>query len=207
MEFWLSFNNSQEKLRLPVPPSSFEVKTGLSNQKINVLEVGEINLIGKKTLDAVSITSFFPAQAYSFCQYKTFPVPYDCVNLIEKWKASGKPIRIIITGTNVNKAVAIDSFSYGERDASGDVHFTLDLSEYVFLTVEKSGGSSTAKNTSNPNRPTNKTTPKTVTVKAGDTLLGIAKKYYNDSSKWVDIKKNNGIKNEKALAVGTVLKL
>lgn len=207
MEFWLSFNNGQEKLRLPVPPSSFEVKTGLSNQKLTIIEVGEINLIGKKNVNAISISSFFPKQTYSFCQYTTFPAPYNCVDLIEKWKASGKPIRLIITGTSVNMACVIDSFSYGERDASGDVYFSLELSEYVFLTAKKSNATTTSKNTTNHKKQSSKEIPKTVTVKTGDTLIGIAIKYYNDSSKWLNIKKNNGIKDEKKLVVGMVLKL
>ena len=40
MEFWLSFNNRQEVLRLPVPPPSFEISKGTNITVINITELG-----------------------------------------------------------------------------------------------------------------------------------------------------------------------
>lgn len=54
----------------------------------------------------MTIESFFPKQQYSFCVYKEFLQPYDCINILLKWKDSGRPIRVIVTETPINYAMA-----------------------------------------------------------------------------------------------------
>lgn len=206
MEYWLSFNNGAEKLRLPVPPSSFEVKVGTNITVLNSNTIGELALIGKDKLRGLSVSAFFPAQDYPFCQYRGFPPPYECVNKIIQWSRTGKPIRLIITQTNVNIAFAIEDFTYGERDGTGDVYFTLSLKEYRFIGVQTvtevavQGGSTKT-------RPIDKTAPKTYVVRSGDTLWSIAKREYGDGSKASQLAQKNGIKNPNNIPIGKKLVL
>lgn len=132
MDFYLSYNNNEEQLRLPVTPSDFELSQRNNNTVININALGEINLIGKKGLASISLSSFFPAQEYYFCKYTGFPKPYECVKMIQKWRDSGRPIRLIITGTSINYAMTIENFIFSEQDGTRDVYFTLELREYVF---------------------------------------------------------------------------
>jgi LysM repeat protein len=201
MEFWLIQDN--EKLQLPVPPSDYQVDKGMNNTSLIVENIGEINFLGKPKLTTISISSFFPAQNYSFCQYSGFLMPYQCVELVEKWKDSGKPIRIIITETKVNMLCSIEDFKYGEKDGTRDVYFSLDLKEYKILSTEIT----TTVQASNTTRPTAKNTPNTYTVKAGDTLWSIAKTQYGDGSKYNQIAQNNNILNPSLIRVGQVLQL
>ncbi|MEG0086919.1 MAG: hypothetical protein RR817_10640 [Niameybacter sp.] len=62
MDYYLSFNNNEERLRLPVIPSSFEVAIPNQNTTVNITNLGEVNLIGKTGLAAMIIESFFPKQ-------------------------------------------------------------------------------------------------------------------------------------------------
>lgn len=137
MDFYLSYNNNEEQLRLPVTPSSFEVTQRHNNTVVNITSLGELNLIGKKGLSSITLTSFFPSKEYYFCKYQGFQKPYECVAMLQKWKATNKPIRLIITDTPVNLAVSIESLSFSEQDGTGDVYFTLELKEYVFIKREK----------------------------------------------------------------------
>ena len=132
MEFWLM--QDSEKLQLPVPPANYAIKRSLNNSTIVVEGLGEVSFIGKPKLAEIpTIESFFPAQAYSWCQYSAFPTPKECTDLIEKWIASGKPIRYLVTGA-INTECSIEDFEYGERDGSGDVYFSLTLKEYRTIT-------------------------------------------------------------------------
>ncbi|AFM40338.1 hypothetical protein Desaci_1312 [Desulfosporosinus acidiphilus SJ4] len=132
MEFWLM--QDKETLQLPVPPPSYTVKKTLNNTSVIVESIGEISFIGKPKLAEIPpISSFFPKKDYSFCQYHTFPTPKECTDLIEKWMASGKPIRYLVTGTSINTLCSIESFEYGEQDGTGDVYFTLTLKEYKVI--------------------------------------------------------------------------
>lgn len=205
MEFLLSFNNGSEELQLPVPPVSYEIKKGNINKTVNINDVGEINLIGKPRLATITLSTFFPNKEYSFCQYTGFPKPYECVKLIENWRQSGKPIRLIITNTNINLPVAIEGFSYGERDGSGDVYFSLELKEYKFLSISDQTSATTTVNTTTITRPVEKEQPTSYTVKTGDSLWLISKKLFGDGSKWTELANKNDIKDPTKLIAGQKL--
>lgn len=214
MEFWLKQNN--DSLRLPVPPANYGVKTALNNSSFMVEGFGEISFIGKpKLAEIASIESFFPKQEYSFCQYTGFPTPMECVNLIEKWRLSGNPIRYIITDTLVNILCTIESFEFKEQDGTGDIYFTLELKEYRLVNAATQQISDTA-NSLNFNaanqlvtatRTIDKTVPNTYTVQSGDTLYTIAKKLTGDSTNWSLIYAKNPTVDVTNPAVGMVLTL
>ncbi|UWG96396.1 LysM peptidoglycan-binding domain-containing protein [Dehalobacter sp. DCM] len=208
MEFWLMNDNNTEKLQLPVPPSSFQITRGNINTKVNIQDAGEINLIGKEKLASITLSSFFPKEEYYFCQYTGFPSPYDCVHRIESWRKSGKAIRLIITSTDINIAASIESFQYGEKEeGTGDVYFTLELKEYRLITIETVASAASTTVTTKNARSTGREIPSSYTVKSGDTLWAIAKRYYGDGSKYPTLASKNGIKNPNLIYVGQVLKL
>lgn len=187
MEVWLSWQNNKERLRLPVLPY-FEVRVGNMNTRVNINELGNINLIGKSDLKEMTLETFFPAQEYYFCEYTGFPKPYECVEIIEGWRKSGKPIRLIITDTPINLALAIEKFSYGENDGSGDVYFTLGLAEYVFTNVKTT--SKSYGYTQNNIRPA-KEIPSTYVKKKNDNPITVAKKTTGNSANAKEIMDRN----------------
>lgn len=191
MEFWLSFNNFAEKLQLPVPPPEFRITTGNLNETVTIANLGDVNLIGGEALASIEISSFFPAKATSYTS-TSVPDPYKAVEQIEEWRKSKKPIRLIITGTPINLACAIESFNWGERGGSRDVEYTLSLKEYRFIQVKQVGQiKQTSSSPAQPQRPDTKEPTKTYTVKPGDSLSLIAKRLYGDMAKWNDLYANN----------------
>lgn len=189
MEWWLSNQKGNLELRLPVLPSNFEVVVGSKNTRVNINKIGDINLIGRSGLREMSLESFFPAQDYYFVEYADFPEPYKCVELIDSWRLAVKPIRVIVTETPINMLFAIDSFSYREQDGTGDIYYTLELSEYKLIGAQAEAETGGNKSTSRPAKSVSK--GKTYTVKSGDSLLAIAKREAGDSDKWRDIYDKN----------------
>lgn len=185
MEFWLTFNNSAERLQLPVNPGEFRIRTGNLNTTTEIQDLGELNLIGKEKLAEIELSSFFPARWAPYCAYRSIPDPYDAVATIEGWRKSGRPVRLIITGTPVNQVCAIESFEYGERGGSRDVEYSLLLREYRFVQVRKVQDQLPAGQKAP--RPDTRPQPKVYTVKAGDSLYMIAKRVYGNGAKWRDL--------------------
>ena len=202
MDYYLSFNNNEERLRLPVLPSSFEVTIPHQNTTVNITELGEINLIGKTGLASMVIQSFFPNQDYPFCLYSGYPKPYECIKLLLKWKESGRPIRVIVTETPINYAMSIESLSYSEVDGTGDVYFTLELKEYKFIKTPAIGTSSQNTSTTPPTTREVKSPPNSYVVKKGDTLWLIAKKLTGEGSNYKVIANKNNIINPDKIYVG-----
>lgn len=186
MEIWLSMDN--DRLRLPVLPPSFEIEVGNNNTVVNISEIGDINLIGKSGLKSITIASFFPSKNYYFVEYTNFPKPYKAIEKLEKWRKSGKPIRLIITTTDINVLMAIESLSYGERDGTGDVYYSLSLREYKTVKTKKVAQVKIPE----PKRPVPpKPKQRTYVVKRGDNLWNIAKKHYGNGNQWRKIYNKN----------------
>src|SRR6476620_7720755 len=101
IEIWLTFNNGAEKLRLPVPPQEFEIQTGNVNTVVNIHTLGEINLIGERKLKSITLESYFPIADDGVAQYKNFPSPTQCLEMIARWRESKRPIRLFIVGDSI----------------------------------------------------------------------------------------------------------
>jgi LysM repeat protein len=208
MEFWLK-KDEKHKFRLPVNPSDFSMSVTNNNTVVNIHSLGDINLIGKSGLAECSLTSFFPSREYNFSHNSDLKDdPYDYIDTIESWRKDGDPIRLIITSTSVNISVTIESLSYGEQDSTGDVYYTIALKEHRKIktkSTKKKKGSTTSSKRST--KSTNSNKGKKYTVKKGDTLWKLSKKFYGDGSKYNKIYEANKkvIKNPNSLVAKTVL--
>lgn len=205
MEFWIQQDNDQS-LQLPVKPTDFNVTVAHRNTVVNVIQQGDINLMGKSGLREIPLSSFFPSKPYNFSRGYVRD-PMSCVNLIEKWRNSGKPIRVIITGL-LNMEATIESFTWGERDATGDIYYTLNLKEYKKVTTKKATVKiEVVKDTTRETKPASSSSGKTYVVKAGDCLWNIAKRFYGNGALYTKIyNANKGIiKNPNLIYTGQVL--
>lgn len=208
MDIYLNFNNGEDSLRLPVLPPSISFSKTNGNTTVNINEIGDINLIGKTGLGEITIESFFPSQEYSFCTHTGFPTAQECISLIEKWMQSGKPVRLIITETNLNYAMAIETFTCGESDGSGDINFTLVLKEYRFIKTTTSNKTQTKNGTTITKKSTKRETKSVgtkYTVQKGDTLWTISKRFTGNGANWEAIAKANNITDPYKLPIGKVL--
>ena len=204
MEIWLK---QVDELRLPVLPSGFESGVSQQNTIVNVTSYGEVNLIGKRSLKTISLSSFFPAKEYGFVQYKGFPEPYECVQMIESWMDN--PVQLIITGTDISMQTTIESFTHSEQDATGDVYYTIELKEYKKPSLSEDVITSKLKASviilpfiSRVSKPVKTTT---YTVKKNDTLYDIAKKLTGSGQNYHVIAKQNGLSKPYTLKVGQKL--
>lgn len=205
----LSFENRAEVLELPWPLQDHNISSPHNTYSFETINMGEVLAIGKKKLRTMTISSFFPSKPYPFLFSQTFPEPSVCIEMINKWRLSGKPVRVAIMDTDINLAMAIDSFDYGKEDGdgSGDVAFSLSLKEYSYLNVERSKKPS--KKAALKDRPKEDVRVKSTTyiVKRGDTLWDLADKRLGDGSRWKEIAKLNNISDPRKIQIGAKLKM
>ena len=205
MEFWIQKDNDSN-LQLPVKPSDYRITVAHNNTVVNVIQVGDINLIGNTGLREIILSSFFPAKDYNFSNNSGRKEPLSYVEKIESWRTAGEPIRVIITGV-LNMECTIEGFSYGEQDATRDIYYTLSLKEYKKIKTKKA--TTTTTTTSSSTRTTKTASSgKTYTVKKGDNLWKIARQFYGGSgSDWTKIYNANKdkIKDPSLIYVGQVL--
>lgn len=199
----------KDKFRFPVLPAEYQIEESHNNQSTIITAVGEINVIGKRNLRTVTLSSFFPAQKYSFLQYQNIITPSKAVSLFEKMKQNGV-LTLIITGSKkISMECTIENFIYGQNDGTGDINFEIELKEYRKIGKSKTNNIPN-KTTTKITKPSTKRTTKVVKsqtyiVKKGDTLPKIAKKLTGDSSNYRAIANQNNIKNVNKIKVGQKL--
>ena len=197
-EIW--FKSKDKAIRLPVMPSEFERVISANYETNNIIGLGDIATFGGNGLAQLSLSSFFPNHEYSFNAYSNVPKPYDMVSHFKEWKNKGTVVRVILTGTDINQEMYITNYSYGEKDGTGDVYYSMDLLEYrpIIIPVINETNSSNTQNTSRPTENNssnaNTSTQKTHKVKKGDCLWDIAQKYYGKGSLYPKIKEANKTK-------------
>ena len=184
----MNFTIQQEgkgRIALPVKPTDYTVSVSHKNTVTNVIQTGDINLMGKTGLRAVSLSSFFPARDYNFA--KSVGDPLSLVEKIESWRNSGEPCRVVI-GRSLNMECTIESFSWGEQDATGDIYYTLSLKEYKRIKIKKANITvETDPHKQRETKAPETNSGKKYTVKSGDCLWNIAKKFYGNGAQYKKI--------------------
>lgn len=222
-EMWLTYNAEKNKIKFPVLPEKITIKNGGQNMSVNIVGLGEITIRRERKALVYSFSSFFPAQMFPGIQVEKITSPQKLVEKISKWKEKKKPVHFIITGGLVNCYCTIEDFNYEE--AGGDVgtyQYSITLKEYREVEArkikvkkkkkksKKSKKKSKKVSKKTPKRASTKAVPDTYTVKKGDCLWNIAKKFYGDGAKHTKIynanKKTIG-SNPNLIRPGQILKI
>lgn len=167
-----TLSGSGDSISFPVSPASFEIRSPYNNATVNINSLGEMNMIGKRGLKTVTLKSFFPAQYYGFEQSYPSEDPYASVNRMEAMATFGQPCRLAISGTGISMACTIESLSYGEKDGSGDVYFTVELKEYRYFMPSAEDALNEA--TGLKSRVASTVTERTIQVYPGDSAMDVA---------------------------------
>lgn len=193
-------NNGEQRFTFTVNPAELSISRPNRNQVYPLAMGGTVNAWGGRGLREVRIRTFLP------CAQSPFYDGTDAgtvLNLLRAWQDSGDPIRLIISGTDINDAFLIEDVTETLTEGDRDVGLTLTLREYKF----KSALASLVKTDAPPPRADERVLPETYTVKRGDTLWGIACRFYGDGTKWGTLAAKNGVSDPRKLQIGTVLRL
>ncbi len=175
---------------LPVPPERIQTTFGGKNKSYDLISDGEINFLKNSAPTVFEFEFLVPCQKYPFATYENHFI--DAKNFIDHFnaiKVNKKPIKFKIIRNkangeflyDTNLSVALEEYSVSE-DANllFDAKFKVRLKEFREV---KTSLINKSKVSSSPTRSTaTKPTAKTHKVVSGDTLFGIAKKYYGDGN-------------------------
>lgn len=223
------YNFFVDGVQFPVAPAELSTKINGRNETIVLMNEGEVNVIKKTGLTDIEFEVLLPNVKYPFAVYPNgFQPATFYLEKLEKLKVATKPFQFIVNRMmpngnllfDTNMTVSIEEYEILESAENGfDVNVRIQLKQYraygnnkINLKTATKASSTTNKATSKAvvekKRPTTgKETPKTHTVKSGETLWAIAKKYLGDGSKYTDLAKINNISNPNVIKAGQVIKL
>lgn len=203
--FYFGKTTLTDTLTFPVTPEALETSIQNKNETVTLINEGEINLPKKAGLTEISFTARFPRRKQPYvCTSKLYSVDYY-LGILESLKTNKLAFSFHVVRTHrlsggsighfesTSMTVTLEEYTIKEDSDNGD-----DILVDISLKQYKSYSSTRKSITSNGtvvNKPTNTTTttPTTATkttyytVKKGDTLQTISKKFYGKYSLYTKI--------------------
>lgn len=213
--YTFAFSYNEIGYVFPVTPPEVKITIGSKNETVDLINQSEINILKGPSLVEIEFDARYPMREYPYSRGGADRF-FDQWEALKSAKENKKPITFSISrptksmkyhngykpGWNTQLLCAVEEMTLHESYEYGDdVIVTLKLKQYKKYSVVQLKKKDETTSSSTQERPTNDSnnnTTKTQTHKtvAGDTLWGLAQKYYGDGSKFMTIYNANKDKIE-----------
>jgi len=208
-------------MELPIAPQKLTVKIKGNNKTLTLINEGDINFLRAPGLTEITFDAVLPMLGqYSFANGYRRPDSY--LNKLENLMTDKEPFRFLVSRVSpsgrllydTNMKVSLENYTVTEDATKGpDVTVSITLKQYISystktVTVVKPKPEKKPVVQQKKKRETSSAPKvKTYTVKSGDCLWNIAKKYYGNGAQYTKIyNANKGkIKNPNLIYPGQVL--
>lgn len=218
MSYSIYFKIGSKKYKLPVNPEEIKRTRELQVETYQVLGAGQVSVPATCELEKFSFEVEFPSQEYHYVETSgQFKDADHYEKMFRKAQRNMMPIRFIASNDvseDISCKVLVQSVESIEKAGEeGDKYLTITLIEYKPAGKRYVAVQMPTVTVAQPEVPMSQTSPavtenKTYTVVKGDTLSGIAKKFYGAGSQYKKIASANpSIKNPNLIYPGQVLNI
>lgn len=206
-----------EILTLPINPDAIPLPQEMNAERYNVIDYGEVAIIGNRQLKSISIKSIFLDDDAGNILTTTYTnlltgvinnliTKQSTISKLQSWQEAKDLIRVVISD-HFNELMQITRFEPVIAESTTVIHYQIDFLEYRDPINDTSGGSILSILASGlVSRNAIRTLVSTVTAKASDDLYSIATRYTGNSANWTTIAEKNGLSIDSDI-VGKVLRL
>lgn len=215
MPYSVYFRYNGKKYKLPANPEEIKRSRKLNVEKYQVLGEGQVSIPTHCGLEEISFEAEFPSQGYHYVEAGAKADADYYEKMFRKAQRNMQPVRFIASNDisdDISMMVLVEKVDAVEKAGEeGDKYISLTLLQYKapgkrYVAVQTPAAvvrqEENAEEAQNPAVTENKTH----TVQPGDTLWGLAKKYYGNGALYPKIASANpGIKNPNLIYDGQVL--
>lgn len=213
MSYSVYFIYGSKKYKLPVNPEEIKRSRELNIETYQVLEEGQVSVPSYCGLEEFNFEAEFPGRNVSYMESGTEADADHYEKMFRKAQKNKKPIRFIASNDisdDISVKVLVKSVEVVEKAGEeGDKYISLTLMEYKgagkrYVAIQTPDATVKQEEMPPADNPA-VTATKSHTVQSGDTLWGIAKKYYGNGSQYPKIMSANpAIKNANLIYPGQV---
>lgn len=209
---------------LPIPPSKLELKISNNNKTYNLINYSQINVLKNPGLSSLEFEVILPNTKYPFAMYKNnFQNAKYYLGVLENLKVNRSAFQFIVVRKfpngkdifNTNIKVALEEYTITDTTEEGfDTKVKIKLKQYkeystkkVQVTIKQYRPPAVTRTVTTNNTAVAKPSGQNYTVKRGDCLWNIAKKFYGNGAKYTTIYNANRskIRNPNLIYPGQVL--
>lgn len=197
--------DSGTRIALPLPPEAVKCKAETKFVSYNIIKTGEIKLPNGEKLVNFSWSGRLPGASMRHMRMVSaadWRSPKEIQGYFSMWRNRGTKLRLLITGTTINHDVYLEKYTVDNKKLDTveySISFAVAKDILVYTTTELNAGNTTQKETTattneraaSEEAAASASTSQTCTVKSGDTLWAIAKKYLGDGSRYNEIYEAN----------------
>ena len=200
------FVHGNTLLTMPVTPKGYEIVKGRSVETVNISVLGDVFRPGGRSRWSGTIPFLLPAQEYPFMEAGTRADPQHYLNQLDSWCDGKALVRFIITDTEINLPVYIETVKVKEQDGTGDRYVDVTMREHVDLQTPEVGTTNQGAPRAADGKPEQE---QNYTIQKGDTLGMICRRFYGSSAaKYYNaLAAHNGIKNPSLIYPNRTIKI
>lgn len=216
MDFYLTEKFSGSSIALSMLPEQIEHKSSASIQRYNIINVGPIEVPGGNELQTFSWSGKLPKRSMiemAFVRAWHWQPPEQIERILRSWEENGTILNFMVTETNINHDVRIRDFDINLKGANF-WDYSIELAEYkelkIYTVQEMAGRKKAGKTRVMSNVTYSREKQISYTIKSGDTLWNLAKRYLGNGALYTQIYELNRdvIGSDPAvLRAGTVITL
>lgn len=193
-------------LTMPVTPEGYEFTVGLRMETINISALGDVFRPGGRSRWSKTLSFLLPAKEYSFMEAGAVANPQYYLERLQGWCLDKTPVRFLITETEINLMVDLESATVREQDGSGDCYVDVAVREAIDPSRLALGSAERISGRTADGAPEQE---QSYTIQKGDTLGMICRRFYgNSGAKYYNaLATYNGIKNPHLIYAGRTIKI
>ncbi len=193
-------------LTMPVTPEGYKFTVGKKMETVNISALGDVFRPGGRSRFQGTFPFLLPAQEYSFMEAGAVADPQHYLDQLNAWAVDDKPVRLILTETQINLQVHIEDVTLTEQDGSGDHYVDVTIREHIDPVTPPMGVTARGAQRPADGAPAQE---QSYTIQKGDTLAMICRRFYgNSGAKYYNaLASYNGIKNPHLIYAGRTIKI
>lgn len=112
-----------------VPPNSLKIQSLQSDKFVDIIDFGEINVMGKEKINRINFSTFFPNIQSPFYSLKNPLLPTAGVALLQKWRKDRSNLTFMVPELLITYKCQIEGIDTVVEERTGDISIALTLVE------------------------------------------------------------------------------
>ncbi len=191
--------SEEERLVLAVNPRDMVISQPQNTLRYVTVRGETVHAAQGRGLCQVTLETFLPGENSRFYQGVT---PNSALAMLLRWKEEGGPVRLLISGAEMEELFLITGISRTLTEGDEDVGVAITLKEYKYVTLAEEDVLA-AQNAGGLYRRADERESRSVYItQGGEDLWTIARLYLGEGSRWRELAVKNGIADPHDLPAG-----